>query len=120
MMIQSRLAEDWPTGEDCLEDVQLCDSSANYWGISRTVQGLYLRFDSYPNAKQWFNTADGQLVKNHNCIFFGDTSFEFFADLRDAIMGMTTFEVYQMLTDFFSTRLSQNPVLLDSEVCECC
>lgn len=120
MMIQSRREADWPVGEQCVEYVRLRDLCGNFWDISRTEDGLFLRFHSYPNAKEWFNCIDNQLVKNHNCLFFGDTSFEFFADLREAIMGMTTFEVYQMLTDFFSARLLQNSDLLESEVCECC
>lgn len=118
-MIQSRLAEDWPVGKQCVEYVRFQDLRGRSWDIGRTEDGLFLRTYGH-NAKAWFTCTDNQLVRNHNCIFFGDTSFEFFADLRDAIMGMTTFEVYQMLADFFSTRLSHNPRLLESEICECC
>ena len=119
-MIYAIPSDNYPKEGQFIEEHSYKDENDFEWRIARINNGFMIRYfgDPYFSEKYFSIDANGKhyLVNNTNCIFFRDSSFETFCDLRDILKEGYTDEIWESFAEFFEERFIHNEGFLESEI----
>lgn len=118
-MIYALPESDYP--KKTIEEISYKDENDFEWKIARTRKGFYVRYYGHGYFKENMfscSLSDGTCVnvKNTNCIFFKDTSFDAFVEMREILKCGYTDEIWESLEEFFTERFEHDKRLLECEV----
>jgi len=107
--------------QNFIEEIKYKDENDFEWRIARVENGLYVKYfgDSYFKFNNFVcENKEGKMlkVKNTGCIFFADSDFETFADVRNILKNGFTDDIWDTFQDLFQERLSIDDRLTEDEV----
>ena len=113
--------EMYPSKDLVTEEISYLDENGFEWKIARIDNGFFVKYfgDSYFKDDTFeCETKYGEYVrvKNTNCIFIQNTSFETFVEVRDLIKEGWTDDIWDTFREMFEERFDWCKDLLESEV----
>ena len=113
--------ENYPQKGFFIEELSYNDENNFEWRIARVENGFMVRYFGHEYFKE--NTficdiSENEMIriKNTNCIFFQDSSFDTFCQVRDIIKNGCTDDIWNCFESFFTERLRYDKGLLESEI----
>jgi hypothetical protein len=112
--------ENYPKENQFLEELSYKDENSFEWKIARVENGLIVKYfgdEYFKNSTFEIELKSGKWIriKNTNCIFFKDSDFEDFCNIRDILKNGYTDEIWETFNDLFTERFEN---CLDILVCE--
>lgn len=114
--------KDYPTREDFRsEELIYKDENELEWRIARVENGFMVKYfgDEYFKETTFeceLKNGTTKRVKNTNCIFVKDTSFETFYLVRDVIKTGWTDDIWDTFKEMFEERFENDLGVLESEI----
>ena len=113
--------ENYPNAGQFIEQSRYFDKNGFEWNIARVQNGFMVRYcgDSYFKEIMFhFEMNDGSIVKikNTNCIFYQDASFDTFCEVRNIIKEGYTDDIWECFQDLFKERFENCRDILECEV----
>lgn len=118
-MVYCLPTEDCPDDDHIIERAIYKDTDGVEWSLARVDEGVFLSclgevpdsvFEVHPERMKEF------MIKNTNCIYFQNTEFELFYNLKELIQKGSTYEMWSAVVAFLEERLSKDPSILDCEL----
>ncbi len=111
----------YPTPDLFIEELVYKDENDFEWRIARIEGGFMVKFfgvEYFTETYFDFTVSTGKhfLLNNTGCIFFKDTDFETFAEMRDVLKNGYTDEIWEVFEDLFTERFEQDESILECEV----
>ncbi len=111
----------YPTKERYIEELKYKDENDFEWRIARIENGFMVRYFGDKYFKE--NTFECDLsngehirVNNTNCIFFQDSDFETFCDIRYILSNGYTDDIWETFEELFTERFEHDKDMLESEM----
>lgn len=111
----------YPTPELYTEELTYPDQNGFEWKVARINNGFILKYTGNPYFKD--TTFECELksgkyirIKNTNCIFFKDSDFETFYELRNCLINGYTDDIWCTIEELLTERLEHDPGILESEM----
>lgn len=121
IMIYAIPIEKYPKEGQFIEELKYHDENDFEWRLARVMNGVMIRYfgDSYFKENTFeceLNTGETIRVKNTNCIFVQDETFDTFFNIRNILKTGYTDDIWETLEELFTERLNQDKGLLESEL----
>lgn len=113
--------ENYPNEGQFIEQSRYFDQNGFEWNIARVQNGFMVRFfgDLYFKEKYFICELSMGItitVKNTNCIFFKDGSFETFCEVRNILKEGYTDDIWEAFQEFFKERFECCIDILECEI----
>lgn len=110
----------YPKEGQFIEEIKYLDENGFEWRIARIQNGFMVQYFGSDYFKQTtfdFKLKNGNPIKirNTNCIFFKDSSFETFCLVRDILKNGFTDEIWEIFEELFQERFNLDDGILESE-----
>lgn len=120
-MIYCVKTEMYPKEGQFIEELKYLDENGFEWRICRIENGFMVRYfgDEYFIEKMFsFELKNGKHIKinNTNCIYFQDTDFETFCEVRNILKLGFTDDIWQFFEELFKERFENNEGFIESEI----
>jgi hypothetical protein len=119
-MIYAVSPEIYPKEGQFIEELKYKDENDFEWRIARIENGFMVRYFGDPYFKD--STFECELkngewvrVKNTGCIFFQNSDFDTFCEVRNILKLGYTDDIWETFNDLFTERLEHDRGLLASE-----
>lgn len=104
-----------------IEELKYKDENDFEWRIARVENGFMVRFfgDKYfkeETIECWLPNGSCVRIKNTNCIFFKDSDFDTFCEVRNILKNGFTDDIWDVFTELFCERFTHNLEILESEL----
>lgn len=119
-MIYALPIEKYPKENQTLETIQYQDENDFEWRIARVENGFFVRYygDEYFSPTLFCCEVNDKViarVKNTNCIFIQDGSFEAFTKMRTLLKSGWTDDIWEAIENLFTERFEKGSAILESE-----
>ncbi len=111
----------YPDKDNYIEELIYKDQNDLEWRIARVRNGFMVRYFGHEYFKE--NVFSGELkngryfkIKNTNCIFFENSEFDTFCDVRDALITGYTDDIWELFEDLFIERFNISSAIIESEI----
>ena len=113
--------EQYPKEGMFIEELSYKDENDFEWRIARIENGFMVRYfgnDYFKENTFECHLKSGKLIKvnNTNCIFFNDTDFETFCNVRTVLQNGFTDEIWETFEDLLTERFEHDKGMLESEM----
>lgn len=120
-MIYCVPVELYPSDGLFIEELTYQDENDFEWRIARIQNGFMVRYfgdDYFKYSMFCCQLKDGSMIniKNTNCIFVKDSTFETFCNVRDIIKNGYTDDIWETFEELFTERFNNSEELLESEI----
>lgn len=120
-MIYCLNPEMYPKEESIIESLSYRDENDFKWTLARVDTGFFIRYlgDSYFRENYFrgeLPNGEHVTIKNTNCIYVKDSSFDTFYQFREIIKKGWTDDIWEWIEDCFQLRFNEDSNLLESEV----
>ena len=104
-----------------IEELTYTDENGFEWRIARVENGFIVRYfgdDYFRDSLFSCEIGTGEIikVKNTNCIFFKDSDFETFYEMREIIKIGYTDDIWETFVELFTERFEHDRGMLESEM----
>ncbi len=113
--------DNYPKEGQFIEEISYRDENDFEWRIARIQNGFMVRYFGNDYFKEntfecTLSTGECVRVKNTNCLFFQDTDFETFAEVRNVLKNGFTDEIWETFEELFTERFEHDKGMLASEI----
>jgi hypothetical protein len=114
-------AKIYPKEGQFIEELKYKDENDFEWRICRIKNGFMVRYfgDEYFKDNTFsFELSNGKIIRinNTNCIFFNDTNFDTFCEVRTILKNGFTDDIWEVFEDLLRTRFEHDEGFLESEI----
>lgn len=120
-MIYCVETEMYPKEGQFIEELKYKDENDFEWRICRIENGFMVRYfgDEYFKESVFsFEIKNGKIirVRNTNCIFFKDTDFDTFYEVRNILKNGFTDDIWGIFEELLQERFENDEGFLESEI----
>lgn len=120
-MIYCVETEMYPKEGQFIEELKYKDENDFEWRICRIENGFIVRYfgDEYFKESVFsFDLKNGKRIRirNTNCIFFKDTDFDTFFEVRNILKNGFTDDIWGIFAELLQERFENDEGFLESEI----
>lgn len=111
----------YPKEGQYIEEISYLDENNFEWRICRIENGFMVKYfgdDYFRESVFDIELSNGKnfRIKNTNCIFFKDSNFDTFCNVRDILKNGFTDEIWEAFESCFKVRFEINDGFIESEI----
>lgn len=113
--------EMYPKEGQFLEELKYKDENEFEWRICRIENGFMVRYfgdDYFKESVFSFDLKNGKRIqiRNTNCIFFKDTDFDTFCEVRNILKNGFTDDIWGIFEELLQERFENDEGFIESEI----